>query len=379
MAKLPLNILIVDDDDGDSQQVIRSLKQTGMSFRHTECAGVEEALRACDKHAFDCAIVDYRMPGHNGLRGISALHERLPFMCIIMATGQGDEIVATEAMKRGASDYIAKKHINAQSIAHIIENAMEKAALRRKLAEQAEELENFALVLVHDLKAPTRSIQGFARRIERSLARDNPTDAAEYCGLVYEAAARMDTLIDTLRLYTRADEIVAFKSVEMRQVMNDTLLNLENLIGLRGARVTYGELPAVLGNAPQLTQLLQNLIANGLKYCEAAVPIIHVTAEPQDGDAWLFTVKDNGTGIAAEYYECAFDAFRRLPGSANHEGTGLGLAICKKIVERHGGVIRCASEPGQGTSFFFTLPGTSSGENYAAEPVDARQARRLGQ
>jgi hypothetical protein len=357
MTHTALNILIADDDEGDRKHVIRALKEAGVSFKYTETASVEEALKECDKGAFDCAIVDYRMPGHDGLHGVGALHDRLPCMCIIMATGQGDEFIATEAMKLGASDYIAKKRINAETIAHIIESAMEKAALRNKVAEQREELENFALVLVHDLKAPTRSMLGFVRRIERCNARGEPEKVAEYCRLVFEAAQRMDALIDSLRLYTRTDNPVAFGSVEMLQVMKDTLSNLEESIGARGAHVTYGELPAVLGNAPQLTQLLQNLIANGMKYCEAEIPAIHVAAEPQDGNVWLFTVKDNGIGISEEFYDRAFDAFRRLPGSSNHEGTGLGVATCKKIVKRHGGVIRCASAQGQGTTFFFTLPG----------------------
>src|SRR6202035_4510413 len=105
----------------------------------------------------------------------------------IMATGQGDEIVAAEAMKRGASDYIAKRQINSDSLAHVIESAMEKTALRRKVAEQREELENFALLLVHDLKAPMRAIQGFVGLIDRSVKRGKMEDLAEYCQFTVDA------------------------------------------------------------------------------------------------------------------------------------------------------------------------------------------------
>jgi light-regulated signal transduction histidine kinase (bacteriophytochrome) len=363
-----LNILIADDDEGDRKLVIRALKEAAISFQYAESVSVEEALSACDKSLFDCAIIDYRMPGNNGLFGVAALHERLPFMPIIMATGQGDEKVATEAMKLGAADYIAKRDINAKSIAHIIENAVEKNTLRRKVAEQREELENFARVLVHDLKAPIRSIQGFVRYIERSNAQCEPEKADEYCRLVFQAARRMDVLIDTLRQYTQADKPVVFEAVEMDRVIKAALFNLHDSIDARGARITHGELPAVLGDASQLTQLLQNLIANGIKYCEAEKPSMRVTAEPQDANTWLFTVKDNGVGIPEEYYESAFEAFRRLPNSANQEGTGLGLATCKKIIERHGGAIRCASKNGEGTSFFFTLPGTGWLRRIAVDP-----------
>src|SRR3954469_24933552 len=164
-----LSILIVDDDDGDRKQVRRTLKQAKLACDCVETTSIEEALDACEKRTFDCAVVDYRMPRYDGLRGIAALHERLPFMAIIMATGQGDEMVATEAMKLGASDYIAKGQIDSRSIRRSIENAMEKTALRRTVAQQREELEYFASVLVHDLSAPIASMQIFARAIKESL------------------------------------------------------------------------------------------------------------------------------------------------------------------------------------------------------------------
>jgi signal transduction histidine kinase len=359
MVRATLKILIADDDEGDRLQVIRSLRQSELLCECTETANIEGALHACNKQAFDCAIVDYRMPGDDGLHGIVALNKRFPYLCIIMATGQGDETVATEAMKRGASDYIAKKHINPNSLTRVIEGAIEKADLRRKVAGQQEELQNFALMLVHDLRAPMRSIQGFVRLIERNIDGGDTEKLAEFCGLVSGAALRMDALIDTLHQYTKVDERVPFVPVEMQNVLEDTLSNLKHSIDGRGACVTHGNLPTVFGSAPQLTQLLQNLIGNGIKYCEADVPSVHIAAEAHDQNIWLFTVKDNGIGIPEEYYERAFDAFRRLPGSGMYEGTGLGLATCRKIVTRHGGTIGCSSELGRGTSFFFTLPGVA--------------------
>jgi PAS domain S-box-containing protein len=134
-----LDILIADDDEGDRKQVRRALKQSGLLYECTETASIAEALAACADRAFDCVIVDYRMPGNNGLRGIAALHERYPYISIIMATGDGDEVVATEAMKNGASDYISKKHIRAETIGNIIESAVAKTALRQRTARQREE------------------------------------------------------------------------------------------------------------------------------------------------------------------------------------------------------------------------------------------------
>jgi light-regulated signal transduction histidine kinase (bacteriophytochrome) len=359
MAEGTLRILILDDDAGDRKQVRRAVEQAGLSCECIETAGVEEALEACETHAFHCAIVDYRMPEYDGLLGVAALHQRRPYMAIVMATGQGGEMVATEAMKRGASDYICKANINADSIRRIIENAVEMAALRRETAEQREDLERFAAVLAHDLKAPVGSIQAFARFIEVDLQEEivDRNKIAGRCRRIFGAGRRMDALIDTLHDYTRAGALVRFEPVAMRRVVEDTLRNLEHAIRERAACVTHGELPAVVGNAPQLTQLLQNLVGNGTKYCAAVPPAVHIAASPEKGNTWLFSVADNGIGIPEACYKEVFEPFKRLHDRSKFEGTGLGLAICKKIVERHGGEIWCKSNEGEGTTFFFTLPG----------------------
>jgi signal transduction histidine kinase len=146
----------------------------------------------------------------------------------------------------------------------------------------------------------------------------------------------------------------------MRQVILDTLSNLDAVVQKRGARVTFGELPAVFGT-PQLTQLMQNLIGNSVKYCEAEVPLVHISAKRQENNIWLFLVEDNGIGIPEKYAQKVFEPFHRLHGVGKYEGTGLGLATCKKIVERHGGTISCESKEGQGSTFCFTLNGVDQG------------------
>jgi signal transduction histidine kinase len=357
MLPAVLNILIADDDLGDRKLIRRALEHASLACECVEAGSVEEALDACEKRAFDCVIVDYRLPGQDGLIGVSALHERLPYTAVIMSTGQGDEMVATEAMKRGASDYIPKTHISSQSISRSVINAVEKASLQRKVAEQRKELENFSRVLVHDLKAPIQSVHGFASLIEQKIHDGNRKELAEYCGYVVRAVKRMGTLIDTLYEYTRAGEHVVFERVDMNQVMKDALGNLQHVISERHACIAQTELPAVSGNAPQLTQLLQNLIGNAIKYCRVAVPVIRVAAKPEDGGGWLFTVRDNGIGIPEKQNREIFEAFKRLHGVGEYEGTGLGLATSKKIVERHEGSIWCESKERQGTTFFFTLKG----------------------
>lgn len=255
--------------------------------------------------------------------------------------------------------YIPKANITAESLRHIVENALEKAALQRKVEEQRQELENFADVLVHDLKAPIASIHGMTYFIEAELHNEviDKDKTIDRCQRIVKAGKCMGAMIDTLREYTKAEAQVEFQSVEMQQVMKDTLSNLEHLIQERGARVTYEALPVVTGNVYQLIQLLQNLIGNGIKYCKAGIPSVHVTASQQEGKMWFLSIKDNGIGIPEQYYKAVFEPFRRLYSASEYEGTGPGLATCKKIIGRHGGTIWCESREGQGTTFLFTLPG----------------------
>lgn len=353
-----MNILVVDDDRGDRGLLKRVLKQTGMPCTCTETCSIDGALEACEKLDFDCAIVDYRLPGQDGLAGVALLRERFPHMALIMVTGQGDEAIATEAMRCGASDYIRKTQISAQSIGRSVENSVKQATLLRKVGQQREEMEVFGQILVHDLKGPIQNLLTYVGFIEQSIQGGNTEEAAGYCGALVRATTRMNSLIETLHQYTTADGQVGFEPLEMRQVIIDALSNLEHVVQKRRARVTYGELPAVSGT-PQLTQLMQNLIGNSIKYCEEEIPRVHISAKLQENNVCLFLVEDNGIGIPEEHAQKIFEPFHRLHGVGKYQGTGLGLATCKKIVERHGGTISCTSKKGQGTTFCFTLHGAS--------------------
>jgi signal transduction histidine kinase len=361
MPSAALQVLIVDDDIADRHQIRRALQSSGLQCECTEVDSAAAALEACQANNFDCAFVDYRMPGQDGLFAVTALREVLPYLAIIMSTGQGDELVATEAMQRGAADYLPKAFLTAQTIARSAQNALEKAVLRRKVAQQQEELESFARVLVHDFKQPINSVLGFASLIERGVEEGKTEQIRMACQRITRALRRMGELLDTLHAYTQAEERVDFEPVDMRDVMADTLANLDDFIKRRGARVSMGDLPTVIGNAAQISQLLQNLIGNGIKYCQAPEPTIQVEAKRHEENMWLFTVKDNGIGIPETSLRAVFEPFKRLHGMGRYEGTGLGLATCKRIVERHAGAIWCESAGRYGSTFLFTLPGAQTG------------------
>lgn len=358
MPNSHLQLLIVDDDEGDRKQILRSMRRSGLECEYSEAESIKEALNIFDKKHFDCVILDYMLPGGNGLEGIDAMLQRDTFLPIIMSTGRGSEHIASEAIKRGAMDYIRKADMNAATLRAAVDSVMKRSTLSRKLAEQQSALALFARVLVHDLKAPLQSILGFARLVEVFLRQKNfdREKIITQAQRIADGALRMDALLDELHAYTDADAQPHFENLRLDQLVSDVLANLDAAIGKSGARIVYGDLPVICGDRTQLIQLLQNLIGNGIKYCKAATPEIQVSARERANGGCEIAVRDNGIGIPKEYYKTVFEPFRRLHSQGEYEGTGLGLATCKKIVEQHGGAIWCTSEPGKGTCFFFTVP-----------------------
>ncbi len=366
MASTPCTVLIADDSIDDRELIRRSLEGDGVASGFEEAGDLDGALHACERQAFDCAILDYRFGKTDGLAALAVLRERFPYMPVIMATGYGDEVIAAKAMMAGAADYIPKSRINKISMKRVVENAMEKTALQHKIAEQQDALANFNRVLAHDLKAPLSAISGFAALLRQALASGNVQSSMNFCGKIESAAKRMSTLIETLRSCSQTDLPVVFVKVAMAQVLEDALANLSQVIEERQAEVTFTELPVVTGNPPLLTNLMQNLIANSIKFCKAERPQVQVSAS-LDGDRWQFAVKDNGVGIPQDSWNLIFEPFTRLDTRGEYNGTGLGLATCKRIVERHWGAIWCESKPGEGTTIFFTLPGAERARSSATD------------
>jgi len=363
VAQPALNILIVDDDEGDRKLIRRILSRSGLKCECAEAINLDEALATFTGARFDCVILDHYLPGQTGLDGVPAFLKHDPFVAIIMSTGQGNEQVASQAIKLGAMDYVSKADLTSATIRVAVESAVERSNLNRAIAEQRKALEVFARVVVHDMKAPTQSILGFAKLIEAFLSKDqfDREKVVVQSHRIVEGAQRMNRLLDQLHTYTQADAQPKFETLLLDKLIADVLANLDSIIRSRSVRIHYDHLPMICGDHAQLSQLLQNLISNGIKYCRADKPEIAIQAEHQSetGDC-IVEIRDNGIGIPKDHWEDIFEPFKRLHSNGDYEGTGLGLATCKKIVERHGGEIWCRSRPGEGTSFFFSLPAVES-------------------
>jgi PAS domain S-box-containing protein len=231
----------------------------------------------------------------------------------------------------------------------------ELAATAAELERSNAELELFAATASHDLQEPLRVIASYVSLLQDRYAGTLDDRARGYLTHVSVAAIRMQNLVRALLGYAKVGQgEVAMEPVSMLTAVHEAADNLEDRIRSCQGAVSLDELPAVTGNRILLIQLLQNLIDNGMKFCDGREPRIRIEAQDA-GHQWRFSVADNGIGMEDVDCERIFKAFQRLNGGGKYTGSGLGLATCKKIVELHGGRIWAESRRGAGSTFFFTL------------------------
>ncbi|MEM9443113.1 MAG: ATP-binding protein [Pseudomonadota bacterium] len=351
----PVDVLVIDDSEDDRDLYARLLKP-GVQVQTVDFASDgEEGLARYHDRPTDCVLLDFNMPGDDGLAVLERLKAIDPHVAVVMMTGEGNENIAVAAMKAGAMDYVVKDRITASVLLRAIVNATEKAALVRKIAAQHEEQVNFIRILVHDVRAPLRGLTGFSDMLAEDLEAGTYEDVPDHLDMIKLSATRLNALVDTLAHYALLDGKMAHEKVDMNDVVIQALDNLRLVIDERHAQVDVAILPCATGSGPELAQLLQNLIGNGIKYNDRVAPTITISVK-SDGDEQIFVVEDNGIGIPEAKLTAIFRPFERLWSRDVYEGTGLGLAICRKIIERHDGRIWCESEVGSGSRFCFTLP-----------------------
>ena len=216
------------------------------------------------------------------------------------------------------------------------------------------ELERYAKVAAHDLREPLLAIALFVEQLGRGLDGGRDERNEQLVADLRQTGARARTLVDGILEYARHGTDVPFEPVDMDAVTAEVLGSLASALESAGASVAVGDLPTVRGNRAQLGRVLQNLVANSLKFRAEAAPSVSIDAERADG-FWLFSVSDNGIGIPPELGDEAFAMFKRAHGE-EIEGSGIGLAVCRKVVEAHGGAITAAPGAAGGTVVRFTLP-----------------------
>jgi light-regulated signal transduction histidine kinase (bacteriophytochrome) len=280
---------------------------------------------------------------------------------------------ATETLRRSRDDLEIQVAQRTEELreanAHLSVELDERRRAERRLARYAEdlarsnaELEQFAYVASHDLQEPLRMVASFTQLLGKRYQGKLDQDADEFIGYAVEGANRMQHLINDLLAYSRVGTRgKPLEPTDCDAVMQQARDNLAKAMEESGTIIYRDPLPVVHGDKVQLLQLFQNLLANAIKFRGPETPQIRVSAERQ-GSEWVFAFRDNGIGIAPEHQERIFSVFQRLHQRSEYPGTGIGLAICKKIVERHSGRIWVESQPGQGSTFYFSIPESNSHE-----------------
>jgi PAS domain S-box-containing protein len=230
-----------------------------------------------------------------------------------------------------------------------------------ELKRSNDELEHFAYVASHDLQEPLRMVASYTQLLAQRYKGRLGSDADEFIAFAVDGSTRMRQLIQDLLAYSRAGAPGKPRvEVSSETALQDAISNLRTTIAESGAIVSHDPLPVITTDARQLTAIFQNLIGNAIKYRGTADPVVHISAAAaatKDGSyEWIFSVRDNGIGIDPQYFKRIFVLFQRLHGRHEFEGTGIGLAICKKVLERLGGRIWLESQPGHGSTFYFSLP-----------------------
>ncbi|MFC4438053.1 MULTISPECIES: ATP-binding protein [Natrialbaceae] len=273
---------------------------------------------------------------------------------------EGAVTIIGEHERKDGSTYpaevnVAHVELNQEYMIAIARDITERQRRERDLEESNERLEQFAYAASHDLQEPLRMVSSYLKLIESRYADALDEDGEEFLEFAIDGADRMRDMIDGLLQYSRVEtQGDPFEPVDLEDVLEDVLEDLHLQIEETNARITTEELPRVRGDVSQLRQVFQNLLSNAIAYSGDEPPRVYISAE-RNGEKWVISVRDEGLGIDPEDQDHVFEVFQRLHTRTDHQGTGIGLALSRRIVERHGGEIRVDSEPGEGSTFSFTL------------------------
>jgi len=369
MTMTPLNILLVDDKPENLLALETILRQPDRAlFR---AGSGNEALRLLLKHDFALVLLDVEMPEMDGYETAALMRseQRTRAVPIIFVTaGDRSEQRTFRGYEVGAVDFLHKPvdaHILRSKVAIFAELHRKSEALIRlnaalertssALSEKVNDLENVNRTLSHDLRAPLRSIHAFAEVLGEQLAGKIEGEAEDALSRIRRASARMGRMLDDLFGLLRVSSADgALVDLDAEAVLSEVVEDLRTDLQESRTELTHDPLPRVHAHPTLLGQVLQNLIANAMKYSGGKAPRIHISAEPTEA-GYRFAVRDSGVGIEAAARERVFALFARVGDTSAVAGSGVGLALCKRAVEKMGGKIWVESTPGAGSTFYFTV------------------------
>ncbi|HEX5056247.1 MAG TPA: hybrid sensor histidine kinase/response regulator [Gammaproteobacteria bacterium] len=388
----PLNILLIEDNTIDAEMVGRLLGRQRLGIKGSQPTNVihvgyfQQGLEVLSQNKnIDIVILDLHLPDGEGRGLVQRLNEQHSDVPVVVMTGLDvDESMGVELVRQGAEDYVSKDAITENSLQRSIRYAIERRSLGNQLKQQSEilkennrELESFAYIASHDLRAPLINIKGFASELKHAIDdltpllkkysdKMQPGERASVTGLlsknipqalgfIQSSADKMNTLISALLQYSRLGKRkLAYEKIDANELVRRCIETIQHQIRSSGARVIAEPLPEIIADRLSIEQVFSNLLDNSIKYLDPRRAGEIRIAAMEDKKGTIFSVTDNGVGIAEDDAQKVFEIFRR--GAVSAPGEGIGLANTRAIVRRHDGDVWFESVHGKGSTFFFNIP-----------------------
>jgi two-component system sensor histidine kinase/response regulator len=358
MAKQKLDILYIEDDEDHMilfMDVLSAIDSFFPVVTHRE--NLASGIEALADRDFDLVILDLGLAESQGLETLSRFIVHCPNTPIVVLTTNEDIQLSINAIKAGAQDFLVKGDISPNTLGRALRYAVERFEILNELEEKNQSLNTFAIAASHDLKTPLRNILLVIDFFRTDYAEWLPPEGVDSLDKIQGAGTRLFSLIDSLMEFMKAEtRLVNSGPVSIALCVQETLSLMSHIIEQTHAEISVDpNLPSVTGNEGLLIRVFQNLIGNALKYIKGRAPRIRVGAREEPHEIVIY-VADNGIGIDEQYYERIFEPLKRLHTQQEYSGSGIGLAVCKRIVTAHDGRIWVESKPGEGSTFYFTLP-----------------------
>lgn len=368
IAETRPKILLVDDRWENllaTEKVLRPLQADIF-----KAASGNEALSLVLRHDFAIVLLDVQMPEMDGFETAMLMqeHESMAGVPIIFVTAiSKEDKYASKAAEIGAVDYIFKP-INPDILKSKVKVYLDLYVQREQilhlnaiLSQSNEELERFAYICSHDMQEPVRMMNAFAGLLAETSDENLGEGGRRYLNFILDNARRMQKMISDILTFSRVGrEEIALETVDCQAILGEILTEFEDAIERSGAMITYDPLPRLETSSTLVRVLFQNLIGNALKFQKGNLPPEITINAVRQGRFWQFSVKDNGIGIDEAFRTRIFTIFQRLHRKEDYPGTGIGLSTCRKFIQLCGGDIDFTSAPGQGTTFYFTLPNATN-------------------
>lgn len=357
--RLPLcRILLVEDDPDHQDLIIRKLENLPhVSSAVVTCTHANEAISKVSESEYDIILLDLSLPDSGPKETLMRFTRQFPTLPIVVLTTLAEPELVENAIEWGAQDFLDKRSLRSDVVSRSVRYAIQRKKSQNHLERQNEALRDFSQTVAHEVKSPLQSVVTALHLVKEMTPDTIDERLSKLLDLGIESTAHLTALVNELLTFAKFEnDESSHIPVDLDVLVRDVIREAYAVHDMADVTINISEnLPVVRASRPQLRQVLSNLISNAVKYRKGEPVSITITSRRRE-EVWEICVSDNGIGIDSADFKHIFKLFFRSGERSEIPGTGIGLSLSKQIIERHGGEMWVESEPGTGSSFFFTLP-----------------------